>query len=98
MEGMLGRLKPLYRKVIALGGFLCLDTEMRRLKEITLTPYRRLRADPEFRAYPHLGLALQTYLRESAQDADRLLEWARREGLPSPSGSSRVRTGITRRS
>ena len=82
VRGMLARLKPLYRTVVALGAFLCLDTEMRRLKNITFELYRRLRADPEFRAYPHLGLALQAYLRESDQDADQLLEWARREGLP----------------
>ena len=82
VQGMLARLKPLYRTVVALGGFLCLDTEMRRLKNITFELYRRLRADPEFRAYPHLGVALQAYLRESDQDADQLLEWARREGLP----------------
>lgn len=81
VQGMLARLKPLYRKVIALGGFLCLDTEIRRLKEITFTLYRRLRADPEFRAYPHLGLALQAYLRESEDDASRLLGWARHENL-----------------
>ena len=82
VQGVLARLKPLYRRIVALGGFLCLDTEMRRLKNITFELYRRLRADPEFRGYPHLGLALQTYLRESGQDADQLLEWARREGLP----------------
>jgi RHH-type proline utilization regulon transcriptional repressor/proline dehydrogenase/delta 1-pyrroline-5-carboxylate dehydrogenase len=82
VQGMLARLKPLYRKVVALGGFLCLDTETHRLKSITFELYRRLRADPEFRAYPHLGLALQAYLRESERDADELLEWARQERLP----------------
>jgi RHH-type transcriptional regulator, proline utilization regulon repressor / proline dehydrogenase / delta 1-pyrroline-5-carboxylate dehydrogenase len=82
VQGMLARLTPLYRKVVALGGFLCLDTEARRLKNITFELYRRLRADPEFRGYPHLGLALQAYLRESDADVDRLLAWARQEGLP----------------
>ena len=82
VHGMLVRLVPLYRAVVALGGFLCLDTEMRRFKNITFELYRRLRGDPEFRAYPHLGLAVQAYLRESEQDADELLEWARRETLP----------------
>ena len=82
VAGMLARLKPLYRKVIALKGFLCLDVEMRRLKNITQELFRRLRSDPEFRAYPHLGLAVQAYLRESSRDTDELLAWARREGLP----------------
>ncbi len=82
VQGMLARLKPICRAVVALGGFLCLDTETRRLKNITFELYRRLRADPEFRAYPHLGLALQAYLRESERDADQLMSWARREALP----------------
>ena len=50
VEGMLARLRPLYRQVIALGGFLCLDMEIRRFKNITFELYRRLRGDPEFRA------------------------------------------------
>ena len=55
---------------------------MRRIKNITIELYRRLRADPEFREYPHLGLAMQAYLRESEDDLEGLLAWARREGLP----------------
>ena len=82
VAGILARLRPLYRKVIRLGGYLCIDMEMRRLKNITLEVFRRLRGDPEFRQYPHLGLALQVYLCETDGDLDRLIEWAGREGLP----------------
>ena len=79
---MLGRLKPIYRRVMDQGGFLCIDMEMRRLKNITLDLYRRLRSDPEFRDYPHLGLALQIYMPEADGDLERLLDWSRRQGLP----------------
>jgi len=82
VEGILSRLRPIYRKVIQLGGYLCIDMEMRRLKNITLELFRRLRSDAEFREYPHLGLALQVYLRETDGDLDGLITWARREGLP----------------
>lgn len=82
VEGILARLKPIHRKVIGLGGFLCIDMEMRKLKNITFELFRRLRSDPEFREYPHLGLAVQTYLRETDDDLDRLLDWARHESLP----------------
>ena len=82
VEHILQRLRPVYRKVVGMGGFLCVDMEMRRLKNITLEAYRRLRSDAEFRAYPHLGLAVQVYLRETDGDLDRLLEWARSEALP----------------
>lgn len=79
VEHILSRLKPIYRKVIELGGFMCIDTEMRKYKEITFEVYRRLRCDPQFRAYPYLGLAVQVYLRDSDREIDSLLEWARRE-------------------
>jgi len=82
VEGILARLKPIYRKVVGLGGFLCVDMEMRKLKNITLELYRRLRSDPELSDYPHLGVAVQVYLREGDDDIDQLLRWARREGLP----------------
>jgi len=80
--GILERLRPIYRKVVGLGGYLCIDMEMRRLKNVTLEVFRRLRSEPEFRAYPHLGLAVQVYLRETDGDLERLLAWARTEGLP----------------
>jgi len=76
------RLKPIYRKVLAHDGFLCLDTEMRALKEVNFEVYRKLRSDPEFKAYPNLGLALQVYLQTSDQDIDGMLDWVRDTKLP----------------
>ena len=81
-EGILARLRPIARKVMGMGGFLCVDMEHRQLKNITLELYRRLRSDAEFRDYPHLGIAIQTYLRETDADVDELLDWASRERLP----------------
>ncbi len=68
VTGILARLKPVHRKVIELGGYLCVDMEMRRLKNITLGAFRRLRSDPEFRNYPHPGLAVPvcTFARRTA--------------------------------
>ena len=82
VEGILERLVPICRRVVEVGGSLCIDMEMRSLKNITLEVYRRLRSQPEFRNYPHLGIAIQTYLRETAADLDALLAWAREERLP----------------
>jgi RHH-type proline utilization regulon transcriptional repressor/proline dehydrogenase/delta 1-pyrroline-5-carboxylate dehydrogenase len=79
---ILDRLRPVYRKVVQLGGFLCIDTEMRTYKEIIFELYRRLRSDSEFRNYPHLGLAMQVYLKNSDRDIDRMLGWARQQSLP----------------
>ncbi|MHC4560744.1 MAG: proline dehydrogenase family protein, partial [Planctomycetota bacterium] len=82
VEHILGRLKPVYRQVTELNGFMCIDTEMRKYKEIIFAVYRRLRSDSEFRDYPHLGLAMQVYLKSSDRDIDLMLDWARQRHLP----------------
>lgn len=79
---MLGRLRGVYRKVVDLGGTLCIDMENLPLKDITFELYRRLRVDAEFRRWPHLTLAVQCYLRDTDADLAGLLDWARGEGLP----------------
>lgn len=82
VSAILGRLKPVYRKVIKVGGSLCIDMESSQYKDITLEVFRRLRSDPEFSDYAHLGIALQAYLRETPRDLDNLLDWAKGKGLP----------------
>src|SRR3984957_14017689 len=82
VRGILDRVTPVYLKIRGLGGFLCIDMEQFEYKEITLEVFRRLRSAPEFRNYPHLGIVLQTYLRDTEADANGLLAWARKEGLP----------------
>jgi len=82
VEHILDRLKPVYRKIVEMNDFLCIDTEMRKYKEITFELYRRLRSESEFRDYPLLGLAMQVYLKNSDRDIDSMLEWARRQHLP----------------
>lgn len=80
VEGILAPLRRIAAAVIDAGAFLCLDMESYRSKAITLEVYRRLRQD--FRDYPHFGLALQAYLRDSESDLTELLSWARRERMP----------------
>jgi RHH-type proline utilization regulon transcriptional repressor/proline dehydrogenase/delta 1-pyrroline-5-carboxylate dehydrogenase len=82
VQHILDRLKPVYRKVIELNGFMCIDMEMRKYKEITFELYRRLRSDSEFKRYPNLGLAIQCYLKSGDRDIDLMLEWARSQHLP----------------
>jgi len=82
VQHILDRLRPVYRKIVALNGSMCIDIEMRKHKEITFELYRRLRSDGEFRDYPHLGLAMQVYLKSCDLDIDLMLEWARQHELP----------------
>lgn len=80
VEGILAPLRRITERVVAAGAFLCIDMESYRTKGITLEVYRRLKR--EFREYPHLGLALQAYLRDSDRDLAELLAWAEREQTP----------------
>ncbi len=82
VEGVFARLVPLYRKVRDMGGFLCIDMEALKYKEMTLELFKRLRTDPEFRDYPHLSIVLQAYLRDTDKDLEDLLAWAGAENLP----------------
>lgn len=80
VRSILGRLEPIAEKAKGMGAFLCIDMEQFRFKDMTLELYRRLRS--EFRDYPHLGVVLQAYLRQTDRDLEDLLSWARREELP----------------
>ncbi|CAH2032541.1 proline dehydrogenase family protein [Trichlorobacter ammonificans] len=80
VSGILAPLRILAQQVVRAGAFLCIDMESHRFKGITLEVYRRLRA--EFRDYPHIGIALQAYLRDSEDDLAGLLAWAEEQRTP----------------
>lgn len=82
VTGISNRLIPILRKVRELQGFMRIDMEHHRFKDITLEVYRQLRASQEFRDYPHLGIAIQSYLKDTDEDLKALLAWARTEKLP----------------
>lgn len=73
------RLRPILRKAVGIGGHVCLDMEHKDLKNLTLSIYRSLMEEPEFKDYPHTGVVIQAYLRDSEQDLKDLLEWARKK-------------------
>jgi RHH-type transcriptional regulator, proline utilization regulon repressor / proline dehydrogenase / delta 1-pyrroline-5-carboxylate dehydrogenase len=76
------RFAPILRKSKVIGAFVRIDMEQYKYKNMTLEVFRRLRSSPEFRDYPHLGIVLQSYLRDTDQDLDDLLRWAKDKGLP----------------
>jgi len=82
VQAIYERLTPLVRSAMETGAFICIDMEQYRYKDITIELYKRLRATPEFKDYPHLGVVLQAYLHDTEKDLDDLLAWARAEHLP----------------
>ena len=71
------RLRPIFRQAMKMNAFVNLDMEHRALKNLTLGLYRSLMEEPEFRHYPHTGIALQGCLRDTETDIEQLLEWCR---------------------
>jgi RHH-type proline utilization regulon transcriptional repressor/proline dehydrogenase/delta 1-pyrroline-5-carboxylate dehydrogenase len=75
VEAILRRIRRICAKVVEMGGFLCIDMESHRFKDITLEVFRRLKM--EYKDYPHIGVALQAYLKETDKDLADLLAWAK---------------------
>ena len=71
------RLVPLLMAAKERGVFINFDMESTALKELTFELFKRLCDEPQFKDYPHVGLALQGYLRSSEQDLESLISWAR---------------------
>jgi RHH-type proline utilization regulon transcriptional repressor/proline dehydrogenase/delta 1-pyrroline-5-carboxylate dehydrogenase len=82
VQAISDRLKPILFKAKEMGAFVRIDMEQYKYKDITVEVYRKIRSSPEFRDYSNFGLVLQSYLRDTDEDLDDLLAWARNEGLP----------------
>ena len=78
------RLRPLLQRARDLDAHLHVDMESLDSLETTLGLVFALLDEDEFRDGPSAGLVLQAYLRESPQELDRILDWARGSGRRPP--------------
>ncbi len=76
------RLRPLLRSAIEHGAFINLDMEQFRYKDLAHKTYSDTLLEPEFAAYPHLGIVVQAYLRDALDDIEQLRELSVRRGTP----------------
>jgi RHH-type proline utilization regulon transcriptional repressor/proline dehydrogenase/delta 1-pyrroline-5-carboxylate dehydrogenase len=74
------RLRPILRRAREVGAFINFDMESYKLKDLTLTLFRSILEEDEFRREPAVGIALQAYLRECERDLRELIAWARARG------------------
>ncbi len=79
-EGMMASIEPVYKKVMSMGGFMCIDMEALKYKDATVELFKRLRT--KYPDYPHLGIVFQAYLRSVDDDVRGLLDWAKEKDLP----------------
>ena len=76
------RLRPILDLAMRLPASLIFDMEQADTKTLLLDIFTRLFAEPSYKSYPHAGLALQAYHRDTTRDIEGLLSWVRRRGAP----------------
>ncbi|WP_019507641.1 L-glutamate gamma-semialdehyde dehydrogenase [Pleurocapsa sp. PCC 7319] len=76
------RLRILLRRAAELGAAIHFDMEQYRYKDLTLAILKELLMESEFRSRTDLGMTLQAYLRDSYQDLQDLIAWAKERGHP----------------
>src|SRR5881296_3411924 len=74
------KLRPLLRRARELGAFINFDMESYALKNTTLELFKTIFAGEEFKDWPHAGIVIQAYLRDSEVDLRDLIEWGRARG------------------
>ncbi len=76
------RLRPLLRRAQEVGAAIHFDMEQYAYKDMTLAILKDLLMEEEFRDRTDIGLTIQGYLRDSEQDLQDLIAWAKKRGRP----------------
>jgi RHH-type proline utilization regulon transcriptional repressor/proline dehydrogenase/delta 1-pyrroline-5-carboxylate dehydrogenase len=81
-EKVSDRIRLLLRRARDLGAAIHFDMEQYHYKDMTLAILKQLLLEAEFRDRRDLGVTLQAYLRDSYQDLQDLIAWAKERGTP----------------
>jgi RHH-type transcriptional regulator, proline utilization regulon repressor / proline dehydrogenase / delta 1-pyrroline-5-carboxylate dehydrogenase len=76
------RLRPILRLARDNRCFVNIDMEQYAFKDLTLRIFREVLDESDFRDWPDVGIAIQAYLRDTANDLQVLADWARQRGTP----------------
>ena len=79
---ILKRLRPLFREAMKYSAFINIDMEHYAYKDIFIEAFCRIVQEEEFSRYPHWGIVIQAYLRDSLSDIDKVIRAAERRKLP----------------
>jgi RHH-type proline utilization regulon transcriptional repressor/proline dehydrogenase/delta 1-pyrroline-5-carboxylate dehydrogenase len=74
------KLRPLLRRARELGAFINFDMESYAHKNGTLELFKTVFGQEEFKDWPHVGIVIQAYLRDSEADLRDLIDWGRARG------------------
>jgi RHH-type proline utilization regulon transcriptional repressor/proline dehydrogenase/delta 1-pyrroline-5-carboxylate dehydrogenase len=75
IEAVAEKLRPILQRARELNAFINLDMEAYFYKDLTLQLFKTILMEPGFRDYPHFGIVIQAYLRDSEKDLLDLIEW-----------------------
>ncbi|MEB3232497.1 MAG: L-glutamate gamma-semialdehyde dehydrogenase [Leptolyngbyaceae bacterium] len=76
------RIRTLLRHAKEKGAAVHFDMEQYRYKDATFATLKDLLMEEEFRDRADIGVTIQAYLRDSYQDLNDLIEWAKQRGTP----------------
>ncbi len=76
------RLRALLRVARQHGAFINVDMESYHTKDLTLSIFKQVLTEDEFRDVGDVGIVIQCYLRDSESDLVALRDWARERGKP----------------
>ncbi|MCB9026056.1 MAG: bifunctional proline dehydrogenase/L-glutamate gamma-semialdehyde dehydrogenase [Bdellovibrionaceae bacterium] len=76
------RIRPIFYLAKDRNVFINIDMEQYSHKDLTLEIFKDLLMEEDFRSYPHFGIVLQAYLRESFKDTESLIEFAKKRETP----------------
>src|SRR6266516_5133138 len=74
------KLRALLRRAREVGAFINFDMESYAHKNTTLELFKTICAEEEFKDWPHAGIVIQAYLRDSEADLRDLIDWGRARG------------------
>ncbi|GAB1539033.1 L-glutamate gamma-semialdehyde dehydrogenase [Scytonema sp. NUACC21] len=81
-ERVSSRIRTLLRRAKELGASVHFDMEQYAYKDLTLSILKKILMEEEFRNRTDIGMTIQAYLRDSEQDAQGLIAWAKQRGYP----------------
>ncbi len=81
-ERVSDRIRTLLRRAKELGAAVHFDMEQYAYKDLTFSILKQLLMEEEFRSRTDIGVTIQAYLRDSEQDLQDVIDWAKQRGYP----------------
>lgn len=82
IDTLKNRIRPIFQLAKEKFVFINIDMESYHYKDLTFAVFKELLMEESFRDYPHFGIVLQAYLRDSYHDLQALVEFAKERGTP----------------